>query len=273
MSILFFKIVLVFYLAGTFAYLSYLIKQRPIISTVATAMLCSGFLFHTVSITLRYMEAGYTPITNLYEAPSFLAWAIIGIYLIMQFRYKITVFGSFISPIASILILVSSAFSKEIGPLPPVLKSFWLPIHVVLAFFGDAIFALAFCAGIMYLIQEHQIKSKKIGSFYYRLPSLKVLDDINHYCLTIGFPLLTLGMITGSIWARHAWGSFWSWDAKEIWSLLTWILYAALLHGRINIGWRGRRAAVFAIVGFFAVMFSFLGVNTMLSGLHTYDRY
>jgi len=272
MNTLFFKIVLVFYLVGTFIYLWYLIKQKPIVSRSATLILSSGFVFHTTSLILRYFESGYTPITNLHEAPSFLAWTIVGVYLFFQHKYKITVLGSFVSPIASILILLSSAFSKEIGPLPPILKSFWFPIHVTLAFLGDAIFALAFCAGIMYLIQEHQIKSKRIGSFYYRLPSLKLLDDINHSCLTVGFPLLTLGMITGSIWARHAWGSFWSWDAKQAWSLLTWIFYAVLLHGRINAGWRGRRAAVFAIVGFLAVMFSIFGVNTLLSVLHTYDR-
>ena len=272
MNTVFFSLVLVCYLAGTLAYLLYLLKQRPIISKTAGILLFSGFVFHTVSLILRYVEAGYTPITNLHEAPSFFAWAIIGIYLFVEWKYRITVLGSFISPIASVLIILSSAFSKEIGPLPPILKSTWLPVHVILAFLGDALFALAFCAGVMYLIQEHQIKSKRIGTFYYRLPALKVLDDINHYCLTVGFPLLTLAMITGSVWAREAWGSFWSWDWKQIWSLLTWILYGALLHGRINVGWRGRRAALLAIVGFFAVMFSFLGVNTFLSGLHTYDR-
>ena len=272
MNTLFFKIVLAFYLAGTFFYLLYLFRQRPRISKIATIILSSGFVFHTISLILRHFEAGYIPITNLHEAPSFLAWAIVGIYLFIQFKYKITSLGSFISPVASILTLISSAFSEETGPLSPVLRSFWLPIHVILAFLGDAIFALAFCAGVMYLIQEYQIKSKKIGSFYHRLPSLKLLDDINHYSLTIGFLLLTMGMVTGSIWARHAWGAFWSWDAKQVWSLLTWVFYAVLLHGRINIGWRGRVAAIFAIVGFFAVMFSFLGVNTLLSGLHTYGR-
>ena len=272
MNTLFFKFVLVCYLGGTLTYLLYLVRQRSITSKIAAVVLSTGFLFHTISLILRYFEAGYTPITNLHEAPSFFAWSIVGIYLYIQWKHDLTVLGSFISPVASILIILSSAFSQEIGPLPPVLKSSWLPIHVILSFLGDAIFALAFCAGIMYLIQEHQIKSKKIGAFYYKLPSLKLLDDINHYCLTIGFPLLTLGMITGSIWARYAWGSFWSWDWKEVWSLLTWILYGALLHGRINVGWRGRRAALLAIVGFFAVMFSFLGVNTLLSGLHTYDR-
>ena len=272
MNTFFFKIVLVCYLAGTLIYLVYLAKQRPFLSKAGVIILSGGFAFHTTSLILRYFEAGYTPVTNLHEAPSFLAWIIIGIYMIIELKYKMTVLGSFVSPVASLLIIFSSAFSKEIGPLPPILESSWLPVHVTLALLGDAIFALAFCAGIMFLIQEYQIKSKKIGSFYYRLPSLKVLDDMNHYCLTLGFPLLTLGIVSGSIWARHAWGAFWSWDAKQCWSLLTWIFYAALIHGRINLGWRGRRAAVFAILGFFAVMFSFLGVNTFLSGLHSYNR-
>ena len=131
-------------------------------------------------------------------------------------------------------------------------------------------FALAFAAGIMYLIQERQIKAKKIGAFYHRLPALKVLDDLGYRCLTFGFPLLTLGIITGSVWAESAWGSYWSWDPKETWSLITWFLYAALLHGRLTVGWRGRRAAIFAIVGFAALVFTFLGVNLLLSGLHSY---
>ncbi|MDY6854466.1 MAG: c-type cytochrome biogenesis protein CcsB [Thermodesulfobacteriota bacterium] len=272
MNIFFFKAVLIFYFAGTLIFLLFLFKQKSFISKVATTVLFSGFIFHTISLTLRYFEAGYLPITNLHEAPSFLAWTIVFLYLIVQFKYKIDVLGSFISPLAFILITLSAAFSKEIGPLPSILKSTWLPIHVLVAFLGNAIFALAFCAGVMYLIQEYQIKSKRIGSLYYRLPSLKLLDDINHSCLSIGFPLLTIAMVSGSIWARFAWGSFWNWDAKEIWTLLTWIFYAALLHGRINMGWRGKRAAVFAIVGFFAVMFSFLGINTMCSVLHSYER-
>ena len=142
MNTLFFKFVFVFYIAGTFSFLLYLHRQKPRVSMVATIFLFSGFIFHTISLVLRYLEAGYTPITNLHESPSFFAWAIVGIYLFIQFKYKITVLGSFISPLASILIIVSSAFSKEISPLSPSLKSFWLPIHVIMAFIGDAIFLL-----------------------------------------------------------------------------------------------------------------------------------
>jgi cytochrome c-type biogenesis protein CcsB len=124
----------------------------------------------------------------------------------------------------------------------------------------------------MYLLMEKELKHKKMGAIFKRLPSLNVLDDINYRCLTIGFPLLTLGIITGSIWAEYAWGSYWSWDPKEVWSLITWLLYAALLHGRMTVGWRGRKAAILAIVGFCAILFTFLGVNLLLPGLHTYTN-
>ncbi len=125
----------------------------------------------------------------------------------------------------------------------------------------------------MYLVQEHQLKSKRIGAITQRLPSLQVLDDLNYQSLTYGFPLLTLGIITGAIWAEYAWGRYWNWDPKETWSLITWLLYAALLHQRLTVGWRGRKAAIMAIAGFFAVLFTFLGVNLLLPGLHTYANW
>jgi cytochrome c-type biogenesis protein CcsB len=156
-------------------------------------------------------------------------------------------------------------------PIPPALRSFWLPVHSTLSFIGEAILGLAFSVGIMYLIQENQIKKKKWGGFLHRLPSLKTLDDLNYLCISFGFPFLTLGIITGSIWAEYAWGSYWSWDPKETWSLITWFIYAALLHGRLNIGWRGRRAALFSIIGFGVVLFTFLGVNILIPGLHSYE--
>jgi len=119
----------------------------------------------------------------------------------------------------TVLIILASLQSKEILPLPPVLKSYWFPAHVVFSFFGDAIFALAFCGAIMYLIQENSIRSKRvIKGISKGLPSLEALDRMNYLCLSTGFPMLTLGIITGSIWASYAWGSYWSWDPKETWS-------------------------------------------------------
>lgn len=271
MNLFFFQAALFIYLIGTAASLAYLVFLRKALSRLGTVALAVGFIVHTLALVSRYIEAGYTPITNLHESLSFFSWAIVGVYLILYLEYRVDVLAAFISPVAAVLIILASLFPKEILPVAPVLNSFWLPIHVTLAFIGDAMFALAFAAGVMYLIQERQIKSKKIGPFYYRLPALKVLDDLSYRCLTLGFPLLTLGIITGSVWAESAWGSYWSWDAKETWSLITWFLYAALLHGRLTVGWRGRRAAIFAIVGFAVLVFTFLGVNLLLSGLHSYN--
>ena len=273
MNVYFFKLAFLFYLLGTLAYLVYIVFLREALSKLATTTVCIGFFTHTLALVIRYAEAGHTPVTNLHESLSFFAWMITGVLLISNLKYKIKVLGAFLSPIALIIMLFAYALPKEIVPLAPVLKSFWHPFHVIFAFLGNAFFALAFCCGIMYLVQEHQLKSKRIGAITQRLPSLQVLDDLNYQSLTYGFPLLTLGIITGAIWAEYAWGRYWNWDPKETWSLITWLLYAALLHQRLTVGWRGRKAALMAIAGFSAVLFTFLGVNLLLKGLHAYANW
>lgn len=147
-------------------------------------------------------------------------------------------------------------------------NSAWLISHVVFIFVGDAFLALACGIGILYLIQERDIKSKRPGFFFRRLPSLEMLDNGGYICIASGFVLLTLGLITGIVYAKTVWGRFWSWDPKEVWSGITWLLYAALIHGRLAVGWRGRKSAVMAIVGFAATVFTFLGVNLLMSGHH-----
>ena len=271
MNLLFFQAAFILYLLGTGASLAFFAFPRNILSRTEKWTLTGGFAAHSCALVFRYLEAGHTPVTNLHESLSFFAWSIVGVYLLLHLKYQVKFLAAFISPLAALLIILSALFPKEILPLAPVLKSNWLPIHVIFAFLGNALLTLAFAAGVMYLIQERQIKSKKIGLFYYRLPALKLLDDLNYRCLTIGFPLLTLGIISGSVWAESAWGSYWSWDPKETWSLITWFLYAALLHGRLAIGWRGRKAALLSIVGFGVLIFSFLWVNLLLTGLHSYN--
>ncbi|NWG03201.1 MAG: c-type cytochrome biogenesis protein CcsB [Syntrophaceae bacterium] len=273
MNIQFFKFAAFLYFFGTLAYLAYIIFLKRGLSKIALIVISVGFASHTLALLTRYIEAGYTPVTNLHESLSFFAWMIIGILLIATLKYKVKVLGSFLAPIALILMLFAFALPKEILPLAPVLKSFWHPFHVIFAFLGNAMFTLTFCCGVMYLIQEHQLKSKKIGAMTKRLPSLNLLDDLSYQSLKFGFPLLTLGIITGAVWAEYAWGRYWGWDPKETWSLITWFLYAALLHQRLTVGWRGRKAAIMAIVGFLAVLFTFLGVNLILPGLHTYSNW
>jgi len=206
----------------------------------------------------------------LFESLSFFALIIALFQIIIDYRYKVKGISIFSSIIISILVIISCLLPYNIVALPPVLNSFWLPVHVFFAFLGNGIFAISFAVSILYLIQFKKVKEKKLSESFFKLPSLESLDSLNYRCLTIGFPLLTLGIITGSLWASSAWGSYWSWDPKETWSLITWFLYAALLHGRLNTGWRGKKGAIFSIIGFAVVVFTFLGVNLLLPGLHSY---
>jgi len=265
------KATTLFYLAGTAMYLFHIVTMRERAARLGRMFLLIGVILHTAGFAARYAAAGYTPVTNLFESLSFFALAIVAAFLVVEIRYNLRILGSFVAPLGFVFSVFAAFLPGEVAGLAPSLNSYWLPVHVILLFIGDAVFAVMFGAGVMYLLQEKQVKQKRLGSIFKRLPPLHVLDEINYRCLTIGFPLLTAGIITGSIWAEYAWGSYWSWDPKETWSLITWLLYAALLHGRLTVGWRGRRAAILAIVGFGAVLFTFLGVNLLLPGLHSYS--
>jgi cytochrome c-type biogenesis protein CcsB len=150
-----------------------------------------------------------------------------------------------------------------------VLQSGWVVFHVSTLFLANVMFALACMAGVMYLLQERQIKRKSFGYLFSRLPPLQRLDKINYHCLLVGFPLMTIGLVTGFGYASLIWRKTWSGDPKEILSLVTWLIYAILVHERLTVGWRGRRSAWLSIVGFSAVLVTFLGVNLFLQGHHT----
>jgi len=260
------------YVLGTLAFLSHLFRPRDQLARLAVSFTVLAFALHTGLLVYRYVALTHFPVINLHNSFLFFTWSLVGVFLVVNAKYKVTVLGSFVTPLAAVLFISSAPIlTQQQGPIPPALRSFWLPVHSTLSFIGEAIFGLAFCVGVMYLIQENQIKKKKWNAFFHRLPALKTLDDLNYLCISLGFPLLTMGIITGSIWAASAWGSYWSWDPKETWSLITWLIYAALLHGRLNIGWRGRLAATFSIVGFGVVLFTFLGVNILIPGLHSYE--
>jgi cytochrome c-type biogenesis protein CcsB len=273
MAVFFFKGALSLYLLGTLGYLVFIIFQIKTMARISYGLLLLGFISHTVAIGLLTVQTGYLPVYNLRESLSFFAWAIIGVYLIIQIRFNILVLGSFLSPLAAVTMISSSFFPLQTGPVNPLLKNVWLMVHILFIFAGNGVFAIAFLAGIMYLIQERQIKSKRLGLLYHRLPALEVLDALNYNSLILGFPLLTLGMLSGSIFAQYTLGTFWRWDPKEVWSLITWLLYAALLHGRLVSGWRGRRSAMISIIGFLVLIFSFLGVNFLVKGYHSFSAF
>ncbi len=270
MELILFEIALTFYFAAAIVGVLELFKGTKTTSKIMLGLTVLGFAIHTANIVTRYVMAGHIPISNLHEASSFFSWCIILLFFFIESRYRVGLLGSFIMPVVFILMLSSSVLPRAIKPLSPVLQSYWFGIHTVLAFTGDAAFALAFGIGIMYLVQEHQVKSKHLGGLFQRLPSLQMLDEINYRLITTGWMLLTLAIITGVIWAESAWGRYWRWDPKEVWSLITWFIYAAVLHVRLIAGWRGRRAAILSVIGFFVVLFTFFGVNLILKGLHAF---
>jgi cytochrome c-type biogenesis protein CcsB len=270
MGVLLFELALTFYFAATIVSITELFKSSKITSKIMLSLAAVGFVLHTANIIVRYVTAGHIPITNPHEATSFFSWCIVLIFFILQFRYKIVLLSSFIMPIVFILMLSSSMLSREIKPLSPVLHSYWLGIHTVFAFLGNAAFAMAFGVGSMYLVQEHYVKSKRLGGLFERLPSLQTLDEINYRLITFGFPLLTLAIITGALWAESAWGSYWNWDPRETWSLITWFIYAIVLHARLVAGWRGKRAALLSIIGFLTIIIAFAGIQLLRKGLHVF---
>ena len=272
-DVLLFKATLLVYFVATICYLTGVITRREPLGRVAKWILTGGFGVHCVTLVARWVAIGLTPATSLYEALSFFAWALVGTYLLFDLRYRIAALGAFVCPLALVLMIGGSAAPKQVPVANPVLDSWWFPVHVTLAFLGYAVFGVAAMAGVMYLLQERRLKGKNFSGLFYRLPSLDVLDSINYKCLTFGFPLMTMGIISGAIWANSAWGGYWRWDPKETGALVVWFLYAALLHGRLTVGWRGRRAAIFAILGFLCLLFTFLGVNLLLGGLHTFKSF
>jgi cytochrome c-type biogenesis protein CcsB len=273
MNVLFFQVTVGLYVGGALAYLSYLITSYPRLAWGGRLLLGGGFIVHCAALVLRYIEAGHIPVTSLHESLSFFAFLLVGSFLLLRLYYTAEIMGAFVAPLALLLVIWAAVLPKEIIPLPTLLKSWWLPIHITFAFAGEAVFALACCAGVIYLMQERLLKSKRAAGLSRRLPSLAVLDEINYRALTIGFPLLTIGIITGAAWSEHVWGAYWRWDPKQNWSLATWLLYAILLHQRLAINWRGKKAAVMAIIGFGSVLFTFLGVNLLLHGPHTYAEW
>ncbi|HTZ17158.1 MAG TPA: c-type cytochrome biogenesis protein CcsB [Dissulfurispiraceae bacterium] len=240
-------------------------------SRLMISLASAGFVLHTVSIVSRYVVGGHLPVTSMHEAASFFAWCIVLIYFFLEIRYKIGIMGSFTLPIVFVMMLAAAFLPRAMAPLSPVLQSNWLWIHTIFAFTGNAAFAVAFGVGIMYLLQEHYLKSKHLGGLFQRLPSVQVLDDINHKLINIGFPFLTMAIISGSLWAENAWGRYWRWDPKEVWSLITWFVYAVIFHLRITSGWRQKRAAMLSIIGFLIVLFTFFGVNLLLKSVHTFQ--
>ncbi len=260
--------IILLYVLSTVFYTVYFFLQKNVLQKAGYFLLLAGFLCHCLVFILGFAEAGHMTVRNLHETLSISSWAVAGVFLLLRYKVHLKILGLYAAPLAAGVMIAASFVPSVPVETNDIYKSIWFVMHIITIFIGDAGFAMAFGIGVMYLIQEHAIKTKKHGFFYKRLPSLEMLDSTGYACIVIGFTMLTIGLVTGLIYAKMSWGRFWSWDPKEVWSGITWLLYAVLLHERLAVGWRGRRAAIMAIIGFAVLLFTFFGVNSLLEGHH-----
>ncbi len=268
-----FSIAFAFYLAAMFLYALNLRHVHSRLGGAATLFTCNGLLLHTAAIVLRTLEAGRAPFSNQFEFANVFAWGIVLSYLVMewQLRFRYRAIGAFVMPVAMAIIGYATLLPRDIRPLMPALQSGWLIIHVGTAILAYGAFALAFGLALVYFWRV-QIERRQCGPALLSLiPVLPQIDQLSRQAVAFGFFMQSLVIITGAIWAEQAWGRFWGWDPKETWSLITWFIYAVYLHTRFARGWKGRRAAWLAIIGFACVLFTYIGVNILLPGLHSYS--
>ena len=245
-------------------------KEAPGKLALWTAVL--GLAGNTAGIILRWIESyklgiGHAPLSNLYESLVFFSWTILIIYLFVERKYKNRTIGAFVTPLAFFAMAYASLHNNSIQPLIPALKSNWLIAHVITCFIGYAAFAIAFGTSWMYLIKKRDTEGKSL--LLKRFPKTNTIDELTYQMIMLGFLFLSIGIITGAVWANSAWGRYWGWDPKETWSLITWFIYATVLHAKKMRGWHGKKIAYLSMAGFAAVLFTYFGVN-WLPGLHSY---
>ena len=262
-----FDLALVAYLGATVLALAHLIQRREAVYRAASLLTQAGWVVHTLALVVRWVERGRPPLGTLVEAMSVVGWAAVLFTLWAERQYRVKVLGAFVLPLVTVFGVSSAWLPAGLVDLAPALRNAWIWVHVTLAMLGISAFVLNFAGGLMYLLQERQLKAKRPGALYYRLPSLETLDRMTYRTLTLGFPFLTLGLFLGALWARTAWGGLFTFDPLAIFSFVAWLVYAATLSGRAVAGWRGRRAAYFAVVGF-GVLLLTLGAGLLLPGRH-----
>jgi cytochrome c-type biogenesis protein CcsB len=274
-NVLLFNLTTVLFGTASLLYLASLYAKNERFGVFGTWVCVLAAVASTAALGVRWIESyrlgiGRIPVTNLYESLVFFAWSVNLFYLAIEKKYGSRTIGAFVMPIAFFTMLFAVTHDSSIQPLVPALQSYWLHAHVVTCFVGYAGFAVSAGVAVMYLLKSRQEAEGVSGGVVGRMPSSRVLDDLVYRAIVWGFPFLTAGIITGAAWANYAWGTYWSWDPKETWSLIVWLVYAVYLHARITRGWHGKRAAILSIVGFGATLFCYLGVNLLLSGLHSY---
>ncbi|QPJ63397.1 MAG: cytochrome c biogenesis protein CcsA [Candidatus Nitronauta litoralis] len=257
--VVFFNISLVGYLLASIVYFVQLVYRRQLISNIAMSTVIAGFISHTLVIALRSQATGHGPYTTSFEVAVFFAWVLAVIFLFANWKYQIKDLGAFVVPVIFLVFLYATFLSREVVAFPDTEYQALLTLHRTLSILGYAALAMAFAVGCMYLIQEQQVKSKKLGMMFFRMPSLETLDNLNSRVISIGFPLFTLGFITGTMWnmemTQH---SIFSLNMIKVWPFIAgWLIYGLVFFGRLFVGLRGKRAAQFSMAGFATVMLTY----------------
>ncbi|MFV0320279.1 MAG: c-type cytochrome biogenesis protein CcsB [Microbacterium sp.] len=257
-------------------------RPRFVWARIGTSLTVLGFLFHVGADVTRGIAAERVPWANMYEFALTGTMLIVLVYLLVLTRYDLRFLGAFITGL-TVLLLGGTAISfyTEVVPLMDPLKSVWLVIHVFVASLGTAFFALAFALSVLQLMQSRRERKAVVDAagtevrtgprFLRTLPGSDTLESLAYRFAIIGFILWTFTLIAGAIWADDAWGRFWGFDTKEVWTFVIWVLYAGYIHARATRGWRGTRSAWLSIIGFAAVMFNFTIVNMFFKGRHVYS--
>jgi cytochrome c-type biogenesis protein CcsB len=268
MQTLFSVLALGLYGLGLVLALPSVIRRRPVLSPACLSALGFGLAMHCASLVAAAMESRRLPVTDVRSALSFFAFLVTLAFFLVYLRYRIASLGIFMLPLVFVLTLISAV--RPVQPFQsPAFRGGWLFVHIASIFLGYTGFSLTFVAAVMYLIQEGQLKSKKLRALYYRLPALEICDELYYRSLLFGLPFLTIGILTGFVWASRTWKGPWEFDPKIMAAILTWLIYLVLFSTRLSGTWRGRRGAYLAIFGFAAILVTFLGVS-LLSAQHGY---
>jgi cytochrome c-type biogenesis protein CcsB len=273
-SSLLFTFTTAFYLVSVLLFFAFIASKVKVFGLAGRAVVVWGLLLQTAAIGLRWCEsyavgAGHAPLYNRYESAVFFSFAIVIIYLLLDLRFRYLVIGAFVMPFALLgMAWTHFGLDSSFAQLVPAQLSYWLPVHMIARFLGLVAFAIACGLSIMNLVCQRVGTPPPAGpSALVNFPPAKVLDDLIYRAIIVGFSLLTLAITTGAAWAKYAWGTYWNWDLQEIWSMITWFVYATFLHARITRGWMGRPAAWLSVLGFAAALFYYFGVDLMLPGL------
>lgn len=274
-----FLVTLALYFVAMLLFFLYAAIKKPSVAKCAVRVQLFALLVHTAAIVLRGILMGRLPMANQYEFSTAFSWALALVSLVFIQKFRFPVLGAFASPVTLLLAVyagvqklnelkvIAAGGVDSIRNLMPALRSSWLGIHVSTVIIAYGAFGVSFVLSIIFLLRD---RMKENGFWDQHIPKKEKLDTISYRCVSLGMMFLTVTIGIGGIWAENAWGSYWSWDPKETWALVTWIIYLVYLHLRIRRGWNGRTAAIFGVFGFLCVLFTYIGVNTLLPGLHSY---